>query len=198
MIRTGLFVVVAAILYLPLLYWVGPRDLRYLEVLAGLLAIQGVLGWSVLRSPRPRPEIVLLANTVILVCVSRMFGPILVAPGLGASIAMAMVQTPRYSRLGSPMVVAALMIGACLLPLVLEQLGVMSRTMFVTPHGLLFDAPGLGPRQGPTMIIGAVYAIALIIGAALASDSLRVQTRSAHVRLHLQAWQLRQLVPVSK
>jgi hypothetical protein len=197
-IRTGLFVVVAAILYLPLLYWVGPRDVHYLEVLAGLLAIQGVLGWAVLRSPRPRPEIVLLANTVILICVSRMFGPILVAPGLGASIAMAMVQTPRYSRLGSPIVVAALMIGACLLPLILEQLGVMSRTMFVTPHGLLFDAPGLGPREGPTLIIGAVYAIALIIGAALSSDALRVQTRSAHVRLHLQAWQLRQLVPVSK
>ncbi len=197
-IRTGLFVVVAAILYLPLLYWVGPRDLRYLELLAGLLAIQGVLGWRILRSPRPRPELVLLANMVIVICVSRMFGPILVAPGLGASIAMAMVQTPRYSRLGSSMVVASLMIGACLLPLVLEQLGVMSRTMFVTPHGLLFDAPALGPREAPTMIVGAVYAIALIIGAALASDSLRVQTRSAHVRLHLQAWQLRQLVPVSK
>jgi hypothetical protein len=111
---------------------------------------------------------------------------------------MAMVLTPRYSKLGSSLVVAALMIGACLLPLLLEQMGVISRTVFVTPHGLLFDAPALGPREAPTMIVGAVYAIALIVGAALASDSLRVQNRTAHVRLHLQAWQLRQLVPVSK
>jgi hypothetical protein len=157
-----------------------------------------VLGWSVLRAQTPRPELVLLANAVIVVCVSRMFGPILVAPGLGASIAMAMVQTPRYSRLGSSMVVATIMIAACLLPLVLEETGVMSRTMFVTEHGLLFDAPALGPREAPTMIVGAVYAICLIVGAALASDSLRIQNRSAHRRLHLQAWQLRQLVPVSK
>ena len=109
-----------------------------------------------------------------------------------------MVQFPRSSRLNSTAVVAVLMIAACLLPLVLEQTGVMSRTMFVTQHGLLFDAPALGPREVPTMIVGAVYAICLIIGAALASDSLRVQNRSAHRRLHLQAWQLRQLVPVSK
>ncbi|HEX4452956.1 MAG TPA: serine/threonine-protein kinase [Kofleriaceae bacterium] len=197
-IRTGLWVVLAAILYLPLLYWVGPRDIRYLEAMAGLLALQGVLGWRVLSSPRPRQELVLLANAAIVVCVSRMFGPFLVAPGLGASIAMAMVLTPRYSKLGSSLVVAALMIAACLSPLLLEQLGVISRTVFVTPHGLLFDAPALGPREVPTMIVGAIYAIALIIGAALASDSLRVQNRSAHVRLHLQAWQLRQLVPVSK
>ena len=197
-IRTGLYVVAAALLFLPLLYLGGPRDVRYLEVLAGLLAIQGVLAWRVLRSPTPRPEAVLLVNTLIVVCVSRMFGPLFVAPGLAASIVMAMVLTPRYSRIGSSVVVCSLMIAACLLPLALEELGVISRTVFVTSRGLLFDAPALGPRQVPTVVVAAVYAICLIIGAAVSSESLRFQTRSAHRRLHLQAWQLRQLVPVSK
>jgi len=197
-IRNGLFVVAAAILYLPLLYLVGPRDIRYLEVLAGLLAIQGAAAWKIVRSPQPRPELVLILNALIVVCVSRMFGPLFVAPGVAAAIAMPMVLTPRYSRLGSSLAVSTLMIGACMLPLVLEQLGVMSRTVFVTPHGVLFDAPALGPREVPSIVVASVYAICLIIGAALSGETLRLQTRSAHRRLHLQAWQLRQLVPVSK
>jgi hypothetical protein len=197
-IGTGLYVVAAAILYLPLLYLISPHDVRYLELMAGLLAIQGVVSWRIIRSPRPRPEIALVLNALIVVCVSRMFGPLFVAPGVAAAIAMAMVLTPRYSRLGSSIVVAALMIAACMLPLVLEGLGVMSRTVFVTPHGILFDAPALGPREVPALIVATVYAICLIIGAAVSGETLRVQNRSAHRRLHLQAWQLRQLVPVSK
>jgi serine/threonine protein kinase len=197
-IRAGLYVVVAAFALLPLLFLCGPRDARYLEVMGALLAFSAVTGWQIMRSPEPRSELVLLANALIVVCVSRMFGPILVAPGLAASIAMAMVQFPRSSRLNSTVGVALLMIVACLLPLVLEHTGVMSRTTFVTGNGLLFDAPALGTRSAPTIIVGAIYAAALIIGAVLASDSLRIQNRSAHRRLHLQAWQLRQLVPVSK
>ena len=198
LVKTGLYVVAACLLFLPLLLWVGPKDIRYIELIAGLLALDGVLGLQLARAERPRPELLLLANTLLVVVISRMFSPILVAPGLAASIAMAMVLAPRYSRFGSSLVVAILMIGACLTPLLLEQIGVMSRTMFVTPHGVLFDAPALGPREFPMVIVGAAYAIALIVGAALAGESLRVQNRAAHVRLHMQAWQLRQLVPVSK
>ena len=196
-VRAGLWVIVASLLYLPLLYWLGPRDIRYLEGMAGLLALDGLLGLQLVRSRRPRPEFILIANTLIVLVVSRMFSPLLVAPGLGAVIAMAMVLTPQYSRLGSSLVVALLMIGACLMPLLLEQVGVISPTMAITPAAMCFTAPALGPRIFPTVVVGAVYATALIVGAALAGESLRVQTRTAHMRLHLQAWHLRQLVPVS-
>ena len=80
-IRTGLYVVVAAFVFLPLLFVCGPRDPRYLELMAALLAFSGVTGWQIMRSPAPRSELVLLANVLLVACVSRMFGPILVAPG---------------------------------------------------------------------------------------------------------------------
>jgi hypothetical protein len=197
-VRAGLHVSIASLLYLPLLYWLGPRDVRYLIALAGLIALNGSFGLRMLGHARPRTEILLLMNTLVVGLVAHSFGPIFVAPGLAAVIAMVMVLMPRYSRFFSSMAVVALMSAACLVPLVLERIGVISRTLFVTAHGLSIDAPALGGRELPTIVVGAVYTVALIIGAALASESLRVQTRAAHVRLHLQAWQLRQLVPVSK
>jgi hypothetical protein len=87
------------------------------------------------------------------------------------------------------------MIAAVLVPLVLEQLDVWSRTMSVDARGVLFHSPGLAGSETSTLIVGVMYVIALIAGAAVAGEAMRRQTRAAHLRLHLQAWQLRQLVP---
>ena len=192
--RAGLWVVGAALVLMPLVWWIAPST-TYLAVLSAVLVIDGLLGYHMWRSPIPRPGLVVIANTLIVVVLSRMFSPILIAPGIAASLAMAMVLTPRFSRLESSLVVAVLMIGAVLAPLVLEQLGVLSTTMSVTDHGLLFSAPALAGREGPTILVSAVYVIALIAGAAIAGEAIRAQNRTAHLRLHLQAWQLRQLVP---
>jgi hypothetical protein len=92
-------------------------------------------------------------------------------------------------------VVATLMIVAVLGPLVLELVGALSRTMSVSSAGVLFHGPGLAGSQTTTIIVGVVYVIALIGGATIAGEAMRRQTRAAHLRVHLQAWQLRQLVP---
>ncbi len=194
-INAGLWVVVASLIFLPLLWWISAGDKTLFVLLAATLAADGVLGLLVRRAKRPRPEYIIVANTVLVVIIARMFSPVLIAPGIAASIALAMVLTPQRSKLGSVWSIAALMIGAVLVPLALEELGVLSATMFITPRGLNFETVAFGGTTTPVLIVATVYVGALIVGTALTGSLMRGQQQRMHRRLHMQTWQLRQLVP---
>jgi hypothetical protein len=129
------------------------------------------------------------------ITIARMYSPLLIAPGIAASLAMAMVLTPRFSWLGSAVSIAVMMIGAILVPLALEQLGVLSSTMSTTQDGTLFHGPAVGANEPATIGVYAFYCAALIAGACIAAAAMRARQRLAHEKLLLQAWQLRQLVP---
>jgi hypothetical protein len=124
-----------------------------------------------------------------------MFSPLLIAPGIAASIALAMTLTPQTSWLGSSVGIAAAMITGVLVPMILEQLGWLSPTMILTSRGLSFETNAFGGAATPTLIVGMFYIAALISGTVITGTSMRRQQRDAHRRLHVQAWQLRQLVP---
>ncbi len=194
-VSAGLWVVVGALGFVPLLWWISAGGKTLLVLLATMLVADGALGLAVQRARQPRPELIIIANTLLVFVLARMFSPLLIAPGIAASLAIAMVLTPQFSWLGSTPVVAGLMSAGVLVPLLLEQLGVMSRTMVVGAGGLSFETPAFGGHETPTLIVGVVYVVALIVGAVVAGSSMRRQQRAAHRRLHLQAWQLRQLVP---
>jgi serine/threonine-protein kinase len=191
----GLWVVVAALAFLPLLWWLSDGANTLLGVLALMLAADGVLGQLVRRAKRPRPELIIIANMLLVFVIARMFSPLLIAPGIAASIAIAMVLTPQFSWLGSPVGIVVSMSAGVLAPLLFEELGWMSHTMIVGKHGLSFETAAFAGHRVPTLIVAVVYVIALITGAVVAGSSMRRQQREAHRRLHLQAWQLRQLVP---
>jgi hypothetical protein len=191
----GLWVVVAALAFLPLLWWLSDGENALLGLLALMLAADGVLGQMVRRAKRPRPELIIIANMLLVFVIARMFSPLLIAPGIAASIAIAMVLTPQFSWLGSPLGIVVSMSLGVLAPLLFEQIGWMSPTMIVGKHGLAFETAAFAGHRIPTLIVAVVYVIALISGAVVAGTSMRRQQREAHRRLHLQAWQLRQLVP---
>jgi serine/threonine-protein kinase len=194
--RAGVWAVIGSLLFVPLLYWISPRDNVYIPALAGFLVLDGLVAAHAIRSKLPKPGLVVIANTIVVVVVARMFSPILIAPGVAASLGMAMVLTPRFSWLGSPVTIAALMVGAVTVPLMLEQVAAISTTMSVSPAGVLFAAPALsGMHEGPTIAVGALYAIALITASTFAGHQMRQRALGAQKHLHLQAWQLRQLVP---
>ncbi len=191
----GVWAVFGAFLFIPLLYWIAPTGNPHIPMLIGSLAINGFVGMHVMRSDAPTPGLVVIANTVTVIILARMFSPILIAPGVGAALSMAMVLMPRFSVLGSPLTIALLMMGAIAVPLGLEQIGVLSTTMSVSPHGILFSAPAVsGSEEVPTILVGALYAVSLIAASIVAGYQMRVRTLEAQKHLHLQAWQLRQLV----
>jgi hypothetical protein len=194
-VSAGMWVVLAALAFLPLLWWISAGDKTLLILLAVMLALDGVLGQIIRRAKNPRPEIVIIANTLLVMVIARMFSPLLIAPGIAASIALAMTLTPQTSWLGSSVGIAAAMISGVLVPMILEQLGWLSPTMVLTPRGLSFETNAFGGAPTPTLIVGMFYIAALITGAVITGTSMRRQQRDAHRRLHMQAWQLRQLVP---
>ena len=77
----------------------------------------------------------------------------------------------------------------------LEQAGVLTKTTSIDAHGIDLRAPALAGDQTSTLVVGVLYVIGLIAGTAVIANTMRTRERLARHRLHMQAWQLRQLVP---
>jgi serine/threonine-protein kinase len=193
--RAGLWSLVACLGFTPLLWWISPPDHTYLFAFIGLLFVSGVIYLLAYHAGVVRPGVVIVGNVLMLVMVARMFTPILVAPGVAAVLSLALVVTPRLSILGSPVVVSSLYIAATLIPLGLERIGVLGQTVVIDGAGILLRAPSVGASEGPALVVCVLYIAGLIIGTCWVADAMRTRTRAAHRHLHLQAWQLRQLVP---
>jgi hypothetical protein len=193
--RAGRWALVAVVLFTPLLWWIAPPGAEYVIAFVGVQVLSGVFYMFAYRSASPRFGLVILGNFALIALLSRMFSPLFIAPGVAAVLAMAMIMTPRLSTIGSAIAVGALFITAAIGPMVLERIGVLSRTMFVDGDGILLRAAGIGDAENPVILVGTLYAIGLIIGSCGIAHAMRARARAAHRHLHLQAWQLRQLVP---
>jgi serine/threonine-protein kinase len=193
--RAGLWALFACLGFTPLLWWIAPHGSGHVAAFTGALALGGVFYLFAYHGPIPRPGLVIIGNAVLIALLARMFSPLFIAPGVAAVLAMAMVVTPRLSVLGSAFAVGALFIAAAIAPMLLERTGVLTRTMSVDSAGILLRAPAIGGAENPAILVGVLYAIGLIIGSCAIAHAMRARTRAAHRHLHVQAWQLRQLVP---
>jgi eukaryotic-like serine/threonine-protein kinase len=193
--RAGLWALIACLAFTPLLWWIAPPGGEFVLGFTGVLVLSGVFYVLAYHGQRPRPGLVILGNAVLIALLSRMFSPLFIAPGVAAVLAMAMIITPRLSAIGSALAVGVLFIASAIGPMVLERLGVLSRTMFVDGAGILLRATAVGSAENPVIFVGTLYAIGLIIGSCGIAHAMRARARAAHRHLHLQAWQLRQLVP---
>jgi eukaryotic-like serine/threonine-protein kinase len=193
--RAGLWALLSCLSFTSLLWWIAPPGSVYVAAFAGALLLSGVFYVFAYHGSRPRFALVIIGNVALIAVLSRMFSPLFIAPGVAAVLAMAMIVTPRLSAMGSAIAVGALFIAAAIGPMVLERIGVLSRTMFVDGNGILLRAGGVGSDENPVILVGTLYAIGLIIGSCGIAHAMRARARAAHRHLHLQAWQLRQLVP---
>jgi serine/threonine-protein kinase len=193
--RAGAWALLACLAFTPLLWWIAPHASGYIVAFTGVLVLGCAIYAYAYHGATPKPGLVILGNVVTIAMIARMFSPLFIAPGVASVLAMAMVLTPRLSVLGSAYSVAALFIGGAIGPLVLERIGALGPTMSIDAAGILLRAPAVGADEGPAVLVGMLYAIGLIIGATAMASAMRRRTRDAHRHLHLQAWQLRQLVP---
>ena len=194
--QAGMLAVVLGVVFSPLMWWLsGPDGGPYLIALTIAMLVMGVVSVYNYKAPQPLTGLVVLGNAVLIALVARAYSPILIAPGLAAALAMALVFTPRFSWLGSRTMVAATLILPVIGLWLLEQLGILSPTLSVTPNGVTLTAPAIGTDKAPVLVVGSLYVITLIGAAAIIGETLRLRTRDAHRHLLMQAWQLRQLVP---
>ncbi len=194
--RTAMRAYLAFSTMLPVLYVVGPSG--YFLALALLAAVNVGLNWW---NSRPhtvhRPWLVLAANATVVLAASRAFTPFLVAPGLAAVMAMAIVFSPGKGAL-RPAVVAAVMGCAVLLPWLLERVHAISTTTTATPGGLELQLAAISDGQRPVLEFTALYVLLLVAAASSMAVALRQRSRTYKLHAHMQAWQLRQLVPAAR
>jgi serine/threonine-protein kinase len=193
--RAGLWALIACLAFTPMLWWIAPHASGYVAAFTGVMVMSGAFYLYAYHGATPKPGLVIIGNAVLIALLARMFSPILVAPGVAAVLAMAMVLTPRLSVLGSALAVGALFIAAAVAPMVLERLGVLTQTVSIDRAGIVLRAPAVAGGEGPAILVAMLYSIGLIIGACGMAHAMRARTRAAHRHLHVQAWQLRQLVP---
>jgi serine/threonine protein kinase len=193
--KASLLAIACGLALAPFQWWMAPAGSHHMYAYTALLAVAGAICALLVYAQRPWPGLIVVINVLIVLIVALMYTPLFIAPGLAAALAMACALTPRFSHLGSAVAVAALMIGAVLGPYVLELVGVLPKQISVGAAGVVFRAPAIAANEAVSVLAASIYAIGLIVGAVAMADLMRRRTREAHHRLHLQAWQLRQLVP---
>ncbi|HEY5921905.1 MAG TPA: protein kinase [Kofleriaceae bacterium] len=139
---------------------------------------------------------VAFSNAFLIAMLARMFSPFLIAPGIAAITVMIMMFSPTFARLPAMLGLLAVMAAAIFVPYWLERYDVLSRTMIEGPTYVTFTGSGHTELGNESAAIAfALYALALLAVAAFMGQALRRAEREMRQHLHLQAWQLRHLVP---
>ena len=195
--QAGIWTLVASLAFTPFMWWIAPSASIYVGAITLLFLLNLITLLHANMAALPKPGLIVIGNALIVMLVSRMFSPLLIAPGVAAVLAMAMTLTPKFSILGSAATIAMFLLVAVFGPLALERMDLVTRTMFVSDAGILFRAPAIAGNETPVLVVGTLYSIALIVGTCMMAGTMRRRTRDAYRHLQLQAWQLRQLVPHS-
>ncbi len=164
-----------------------------------LLTVALVAGFAVLmllwmRKPGHRfvAAPVILANLVLLFMVSQLYSPLLLGPALAVCTATGFMTGPQYAKRQATWVVGLVTLAA-LGPLLLEGLGTLASSMTVFDGGVTFHSPMI--HSGPSFyVLMLAYTVTATINSVVLLRGMRLAERTARQHIHLQAWQLRQLV----
>ncbi len=192
-IKVGIIASAGYLVFVPILGIIGNVPPYLLAIVAGASAASiGMLWW--MRRPGNRLFVgPLIAMQVILIAAcSRMYTPFLLGPTLAAVTAVALMTGPQYARRQATLV-AVVSILAVLGPAVAELAGWISPTITVSEGLATIHAYAIG---GPTtfFMVMAMFTIAVVSSSVVIVRGLRQAERRARRHMHVQAWQLRQLV----
>jgi serine/threonine-protein kinase len=197
--RVGSKIAAAAYLtwfvYSPLMFWMGMRSwTAWLLGSAAWLCASGA-AYANVRNPRKDGKVDLLtavAGVVAVGLTSSLFGPYMLVPSLAAIGSMLLHLAPDRSRRVTVVVLNCL---AVAVPTALQWLGVVPSS-YVFEHGALSIQPVMLSFPAiPTHVFLLVANVALVITGCAMMARFRNTLTAAEERLHVQAWQLRQLVP---
>jgi hypothetical protein len=191
--RSGTLALAAYFLYVPFMLWIGIRDWAVVASVLGFIALwMGFATWRA-HARKSVQAVTLAANVVLMTLLARMFGPVLVVPGLIVSFCV--VSTQQVELIDHPWYVVLAGLAALGLPIALEQLGVVAPTWWID-HGdvvirsaaLVFDG-----RAAAWLIV--LCNVGCVVVVTLFTREIAAQRRDAQRRLEVHAWHLRQLLP---
>ena len=192
-INVGILASACYLVFVPLLGLVGRVPPSLLAIVAGASAASiGMLWW--MRRPGSRLFVapLIAMQFVLIAACARMFTPFLLGPTLAAVTAVALMTGPQYAKRQATLV-AIVSILAVLAPVIAELAGWMSPTIEVSAGIATIRAEAIQGRTSFFALMGA-FTIAAVTAGVVVVRGLRVAERRARRHMHVQAWQLRQLV----
>lgn len=195
--RVGLYAHSGYVIVLAMIGAMGFSAPAYPIAFALLIAFNvGILHWyASARTPRS-PLLPLVGTTALLALLSRMFSPFLVGPAVASVSAMAYMLGVMRATWQNAVTLIAVTSMAVLGPWVVEELGYLSPSYESTLTSLIFYSPGVTQTEESPAVVFVIYTLVLVAVAVLMALAARRADGRVRERLHLQAWQLRQLVPV--
>jgi eukaryotic-like serine/threonine-protein kinase len=178
--------------FLPLLAWLGIQRAGPVLALAAVGLTQAVIAWAAMRGRLAGSYVWLstAGNVVMLALGSRIFGPLLVVPGMAVMIAMAALALPAVRPWW---LVPVLLSAGVLTPSLLEAAGLLAPTLQLTGDAVVITSDVVALPRGPTVALLAVYIVVLLVVAVNYGRTLTRVNREARLRLQSQAWHLAQL-----
>jgi serine/threonine protein kinase len=193
--RLGALAMLSYFVFFPIMIAAGLRETWF--VIAGPAVAALTMGATYSMSRRPVKWLIYASfagNALLVAIVSRALSPFLIAPSLGAMLVTVYAMHPRIGRGWALWTALA---GAVMLPWVAELVGLLSPTTFISEHGIVLRLAGEHLDTGIFTIALAQYTLVILAVATALSRALTVSRVGMQRSLHLQAWQLRQLVPRS-
>jgi serine/threonine-protein kinase len=194
--RTGLWIAALYVGFVPFLFIAG--SWIYASVFVAYLAFNTiVLRVRARRGTGRHPHWNTLRNAVLVTLAARAYSPFLVGPGLAAATACALVMTASYLHVRRLVALIAMVLLAVILPWVIEAVGLVDPTMTRrAAGGVAFDTPAID-AMGQVHLTEAglvVYTVCMVSAIAVLVYVMVLRERDSRRHLHVQAWQLRQLV----
>jgi serine/threonine-protein kinase len=193
--RIAVFAYLTWFLYLPLMLWMGMRSWTAWIVGSVAWIFASSMAYAAVRKPPPDGKIHLpmaISGVIAVATTTTLFGPYVVVPSLAAIGAMLLHLAPDRSR---RLAVVALHCLAIAVPAFL-QLGGVIPSSYVFDHGVIQIVPTmLSFPPVPTHFFLLFSNVALVITGCAMLSRFRDTLTAAEERLHVTAWQLRQLVP---
>jgi serine/threonine-protein kinase len=183
-------------LFTPLAIWMGIRSWRVaLLITVGWLAAAAI-SFLGARSPDPsgKPGVpILLSGALAIGLTAALFGPFFFVPGLVViyGVMFTLVPPDRSRR----WTVVALCMLAIVAPAVLAWAGILPQPYELTQDAIVIHAGMLHFPPAPTILFLLVTSVAVVVTACSMAATMRDALTAAEERLHVQAWQLRQMLP---
>ena len=178
---------------LPMILIAGIRDPMVLVAFYTPVTVCMLLSayWS--KRGTPLLVVSMLGSVAAMVALSRLLGPFVLVPTILAVMGNGFLSYPTHIR--RPAVPIAAVVGAFLLIVGLEQIGVLARTWTTSGNALIVESAftNFDGAFGTAFLVGT-NAIAVLVSA-LFARSIAASRWEANRKLEIQAWHLRKLVP---
>ncbi|MDQ3337336.1 MAG: protein kinase [Myxococcota bacterium] len=195
--RVAVKSLVAVLVFLGAAAITGVRSVPVILGIAGWASLVLVLAYLFSRRPaRPHEMwIIAIGNALLCAMLSRLFGPLIITPVASCIIAVSLTSYPQlmaHARIVIPMLVLA-WIG----PVLLEYAGALRPTWTVIDGAVVSTSHAIelsGTATSALLIFGNCMAI-IVVGAF--ANALARSRREAQRSVEIQAWHLKQLLPMS-